>query len=118
MKERWVVWAMQWEESEAGWGCRPDGFTLHVDEANAKKYISDQRAAQIADHKKTGRVPHEYTRADGDPFEVHVDQQTYDKVHAAENGYIWGRPSGTVHEGRDGVISVPEYKSGWRPNGR
>lgn len=32
------VVAVQWEESERGWGVRPDGCSLHVSVEEAKEY--------------------------------------------------------------------------------
>lgn len=52
-----ALYVLEWEESEAGWGVRPDGLSLHVDEAAAKQFVRDHWAAQPA-----GGTPAEYDR--------------------------------------------------------
>ena len=35
-----IVWIMPWEESERGWGVRPDGYSVHATEAGYDDYLS------------------------------------------------------------------------------
>lgn len=57
-----VIYYQSWEESEAGWGTRPDGFSLHKSQADCKDYIQQYWARQ-----PRGPAPHEYSRDCGSP---------------------------------------------------
>lgn len=35
------VYVQLWEESERGWGCRPDGVSLHKSKADCDEYIEE-----------------------------------------------------------------------------
>lgn len=52
-----TLYVLEWEESEAGWGTRPDGLSLHVDEAEAQKFVK----RHWANHAE-GAAPAEYDR--------------------------------------------------------
>ena len=82
-----VVICQLWEESEAGWGCRPDGFTVHKDEADQKAFIKAYWAKQPA-----GPAPAEYTRPDGNGFSMELaeDDELYLKLIKSKNG-VWGQ---------------------------
>lgn len=54
-----------WTESEAGWGQRPDGYSVHPTREALKDYISEYWAAERR-RNPSGETPHEYTRPDGD----------------------------------------------------
>ena len=67
-----------WEESEQGWGTRPDGYSLHTDTTQLKKYLEkDQKQKE-----KSKTVPHEYSRTCGNPRVVMVNDDLYNKVAA------------------------------------
>ena len=57
------VYLQYWEESERGWGVRPDGCSLHIDIEEHKKYISS-----IYEKRKINDVPDEYDRIVGEPI--------------------------------------------------
>lgn len=101
------VWIQKWEESEAGWGSRPDGFTMHVERSDIEKFLVAMRAREKADHKAQGKppgyVPPEYSRPCGTPYEVEVPDEVFDAVKAGEHG-IWA-PSG--------LDDPPGAKDGW-----
>lgn len=61
------VVVQKWEESERGWGTRPDGYSLHPDMAALKRYIA------MYWKKMPDGVPDEYSRPYGDPYEADVD---------------------------------------------
>jgi hypothetical protein len=64
-----------WEESERGWGTRPDGYSLHLTLADAKAYANQFLKEQ---YKRLGEeVPDEYVRCCGEPYLVDVDDATY-----------------------------------------
>lgn len=51
-----VLHAIEWEESERGWGTRPDGFSFHRSQEEATKYLKEFFA------KQPKEVPDEYSR--------------------------------------------------------
>lgn len=84
-----TVLAQDWEESERGWGTRPDGFTLHLTLDAHKAYVEafwKRQRAQLGE-----ATPDEYTRTCGDPKLVEVSEKIYRKLvkHKAKNG-LWG----------------------------
>lgn len=63
-----------WEESERGWGTRPDGCSIHLNLNEYKKYI---------DHiysERYDEVPDEYDRVVGNPIEAKISQDLLDKL--------------------------------------
>lgn len=73
--DNFKVYAVFWEESEAGWGCRPDGVTVHVTKALAEEYINKVHADYL---KKYGNVtPGCYSRVSCGPKEVTVTRSVY-----------------------------------------
>jgi hypothetical protein len=62
------VLCQQWEESEAGWGVRPDGYSLHKDKDALERYVK----AYWATMPKA--VPAEYERPCGHPYPVYVHE--------------------------------------------
>jgi len=83
MGNAWVVWRMDWEESERGWGVRPDGYSLHLTpEAWTKFYAEFVRKER--ERNPSGIVPDEYSRPCSDnPRLVEVIKKVYDEVHVA-----------------------------------
>jgi hypothetical protein len=70
----------KWEESERGWGTRPDGYSLHLNDADREAFIADYWA------RMPRGVPDEYSRPDGTPYEATVDNEVFDEVKASKNG--------------------------------
>ena len=70
------VYLQYWEESERGWGVRPDGCSLHLTMEEQKKYIESIQESRMNDKE----VPYEYDRVVGDPFEVMIKDDLYDEV--------------------------------------
>jgi hypothetical protein len=70
MAKRPVV-CQRWLESERDWGCRPDGASLHLTVEDAKKY------SKAYWDKMPKEVPHEYSREDGEPFLIDVDDESH-----------------------------------------
>lgn len=94
------VIVQKWEESERGWGTRPDGCSLHLTEEDRKKFLEEYWARQ----PKGGEVPDEYSRPDGTPYKAQIDRETFEKVQASSNG-IWSQsvPAGGI----DGWVALP-----------
>lgn len=91
-KKKYELICQAWEESERGWGVRPDGYTLHLHEEDRKKFV----AWYYRTYNNKSYVPEEYTRTSGTPFTVVVDKKTYDKVKEnskAGNPGLWGQES-------------------------
>lgn len=75
------LYAVEWEESERGWGVRPDGFTFHTSAEEAKKFVKDFVA------KQPQSVPDEYSRPSGEAKLIEVSESLHDYV--VENGSVW-----------------------------
>lgn len=75
-----TVVVQKWEESEAGWGQRPDGCSLHLSE--------EDRAAYVKAYwdRMPSSAPSEYSRPDGTPYLWDADEETYEQVKASKNG--------------------------------
>lgn len=74
MKTRLIV-VQEWEESERGWGVRPDGYTLHLSEDDRQKYCK-----QFWDRQPKGPAPDEYSRECGSPFPLDITESSYKKL--------------------------------------
>lgn len=65
-----------WEESERGWGTRPDGCTLHINDDTKNKYING-----IYNSRKISTlVPDEYDRPIGKSIECFISDGLYEKI--------------------------------------
>lgn len=73
-----------WTESESGWGQRPDGYTIHLNEADMRAF---NQAYWNRENKRnpSGRVPDIYSRPDENPHKVWVDESSYQKLIAQKN---------------------------------
>lgn len=69
-----LVVAQDWEESERGWGVRPDGCSLHLTEADCRQYISKYWDGMPR------FAPDEYERPAGQPYHVAVPMDLYEEV--------------------------------------
>lgn len=105
------VRVQQWEESEAGWGTRPDGYSIHVDEEERITYL----AGYVAD--RTGPAPAEYDRPTGDAYDIELTHEHPLAVRLGEarvKGHlgvrVWktdnGAESLAAPEGTKGVWAV------------
>jgi len=94
------VVVQKWEESERGWGTRPDGFSLHLTEADRKAFIKNYWDSMPS------KVQDEYSRPDGTAYIATVDAETYAKVEKSKNGVRdYGRAPGSG--GSDGWVATP-----------
>ena len=69
------VYLQFWEESERGWGIRPDGCSLHLTVEDHKRYIKS-----IYDSRLNESVPYEYDRIVGEIIEVMIKDTLYDEI--------------------------------------
>jgi len=75
-----------WEESERGWGVRPDGFSLHIDRAHRDAYVENFAKAQHGD-APDDYVPDEYTRVSGSPITINVPAKIYKQLEAINGDF-------------------------------
>jgi hypothetical protein len=75
---RRLVFCQDWEESERGWGVRPDGFTLHLTRVDWTGFVKGYN--DTFNDERT--VPDEYTRVSGLPRIVELDEAMYQKLLA------------------------------------
>ena len=80
MTKNYTVVRQDWLESERGWGCRPDGYSLHMTDEHRVRYIEEYWRSM------PDSVPDEYSRPCGDPERFAVDKNTYDQVVASDKG--------------------------------
>ena len=73
------VIVQKWEESERGWGARPDGYSVHKSMADLRQYLADEREAERR-RNPSGIVPDEYSRTCGSPYEVDVDAAAFEAI--------------------------------------
>jgi hypothetical protein len=69
-----LVVGLAWEESEEGWGVRPDGYSIHPTEKDCREYVKEYWA------KMPNDPPSDYSRPSGEPFLALVDKSTYYKL--------------------------------------
>lgn len=69
----------EWLESEAGWGQRPDGYSVHLSVEDAKAYV-DNYWAEEKKRNPSGATPSCYVRPCGNPFVKDVDRDVYQKL--------------------------------------
>lgn len=68
-----------WTESEAGWGTRPDGVTLHLTKEDYQKYVDDYWKRE-KEYNPSGVTPHEYTRQDNNLKMIMISEELYEKL--------------------------------------
>ena len=69
------VFLQFWEESEKGWGVRPDGCSLHINVQNHKEYLCN-----IYKDRDTNNIPNIYDKIVGDLIIVSVKKDLYELV--------------------------------------
>ncbi|MFA6461851.1 MAG: hypothetical protein WCV90_06305 [Candidatus Woesearchaeota archaeon] len=79
LEEKLVV-KQEWDESERGWGIRPDGYSLHLSVEDRQQFIKDYWGTM------PDSVPDEYSRPSGDPFWIKIDLETYHQIEESKNG--------------------------------
>lgn len=105
------VWCQQWEESERGWGTRPDGYSLHLSKEDAVFYSQRSMQTQQEYFRSKGEmgVPDEYDRPTGESYLVEVTDEVFQEVSSKEAQ----KNQGKRYSGRD----YPKPVSGKAPTG-
>jgi hypothetical protein len=86
-----LVIAQKWEESELGFGFRPDGYSLHLTHEDRKAFVGEYWAAMPE------KLPNIYSRPtikrDGSACaeQIPVGIETYEKIRRSKNGIFIGR---------------------------
>lgn len=104
------AWCQQWEESEAGWGVRPDGYSLHLSQEDAQEFSRQYMENQQAYFKGKGviGVPAEYTRPSGTPYLVEVTDEVLAELSTSR---------AKKHHGKSYTGSAPKPVGGRVPPG-
>lgn len=79
MTEIFPIVVQEWIESERGWGCRLDGYSIHLSEKDRTEFVNNF----IAEERKRNPsevVPDCYSRPNGNSFIKDVEGQTYEKI--------------------------------------
>ena len=85
------VWVQRWEESERDWGCRPDGYSIHLTEDDVRIFVSQRMLNQRLYFEKQGitGTPDEYCRPCGKPYLATIDQEQF--VEIDYDGHVNGK---------------------------
>ncbi len=97
---------LSWEESERGWGQRPDGCSLHLSAADCDSYVKNYWARMPDD------VPHEYMRPAGEPVKALVQNSLYDKIRSSGIGMRCYRDD-EQNFVKSGQLVYGTVRSGW-----
>lgn len=79
-----IVVLETWTESEAGWGQRPDGASLHLNKEDYKKFVQEYW------DDMPDETPHEYSRPNDNLNAVRVSSDLYKKLKGSGCGIrLW-----------------------------
>jgi hypothetical protein len=79
--DKFLVIRQEWEESERGWGCRPDGYSLHLDKEDRDTFVKNYWDSMPKE------CPDEYSRPCGEAVATPVDKEVYDLIRAKYKEY-------------------------------
>lgn len=80
-----TIVVQEWTESEAGWGQRPDGCSLHLSDADREAFIKSYWDGMP---DRSEGVPECYSFPSGNAYLADVDPDIYRKVSESDQG-IW-----------------------------
>lgn len=78
------VFIQRWEESEAGFGIRPDGCSLHLSLDDCRDFCEEALQSQF--QLLGPKTPHEYSRLSGRASKVLINEDFFNKVKETKNG--------------------------------
>lgn len=97
---------VSWEESERGWGTRPDGCSLHKTESDFDAFLKKYW------DKMPKEVPDEYSRPAGEPVKAYVAKTLYEEIKKSKNGIrLWNSEETKAIKSKQ-LVYGPE-RSGW-----
>jgi hypothetical protein len=70
----------RWEESERGWGIRPDGCSLHSHVDSHRIYLQS-----IYDNREADQIPDEYERVSGPLVECFISDNLFQILKSKES---------------------------------
>lgn len=80
----YVGYLVTWTEYESGWGCRPDGASLHLTQDDVKKFIKKYWDGMPKE------VPYEYSKANSDNGTlVIISKKLHDQLKRKESLRWW-----------------------------
>ncbi len=99
---------VSWEESERGWGTRPDGISLHLTKEDFKVFLEKYW------DRMPKEVPDEYSRPAGEPGIVYASPDLYKKIQEGDHGLrLWGYEETELVSKKKLVHG--KRRSGWAP---
>jgi len=97
----YCVLCQTWEETESGFGCRKDGYSLHIDNIQRENFIKSYFDSCPKE------VPYEYSRPDGKPYWTIVDLEMFKKIESSKFGI---RMSGKAPVHNKVAVLIEEIK--------
>ena len=73
------VYLQYWEESERGWGIRPDGCSFHLTLGDRDKYVKS-----VYENRDGDSIPDEYDRVVGEPILSEVSDKIYEEISSSD----------------------------------
>ena len=86
-----IFWIQKWEESERGWGSRPDGYTIHKVKEDINFMLANMRKKEEERGYSETNPPDEYTRPDGRPYQAEIQDEAIIKLVLESPFGIWGK---------------------------
>lgn len=91
----------EWLESEAGWGQRPDGYSIHLSFEDHKQYCANYWAEENK-RNPSGKAPAEYSRECGKPVWCEIPEWVYKELMDRETNphgiRLWNSDGEIVEE--------------------
>lgn len=75
-----------WTETESGWGCRPDGASLHLTKEDYNSYV--KKYWKELRERYGENTPHEYSHPDENPRVIKVSNELYEEIKKSDDGII------------------------------
>jgi len=97
---------VSWEESERGWGTRPDGCSLHLKREDFQVHLDNYW------DKMPDEAPDEYSRPAGTPVAVSVGLRLYARIKETKHGLDMG-PVEERELVSSGELVYGSQRSGW-----
>ncbi len=73
---------LAWEESEIGWGVRPEGYSLHLSQEDCNEFVAEYWA------RMPSKIPYAYFRPSGDAYKCAVSEQDFAEISSSKNGIM------------------------------
>ena len=77
------AYIQEWEESERGWGVRPDGASVHKTQEGLEAFVKENWG-----NRQTIVVPDEYSRPRGAPYFMNVPNEVYNRIGKEDGTWV------------------------------